>query len=92
MARTKTKQANFSLPDDLLEELRRQVPKGEQSMVVAEALKKELLRMRFRRALDKSFGAWKQEDHPELEQGTEQFVRRLRHSSRTAEKRDQHVA
>ncbi len=50
----------------LLEELRRQVPKGEQSRIVAEALRKELLRLRFGRALDNAFGAWKDEDHPEL--------------------------
>lgn len=86
MANPKTKQANFSLPDDLLEELRRQVPKGEQSRIVAEALRKELLRMRFRRAIDSAFGAWKQEEHPELEEGTEQFLRQLRQSSRIGER------
>ncbi|MEK7280797.1 MAG: hypothetical protein AAB037_00390 [Chloroflexota bacterium] len=83
MNKTKTRQANFSLPDELLEELRRQVPKGEQSRLVAEALRKELLRLRFRSALGNAFGAWKDVDHPELEEGTERFVRRLRHSSRT---------
>ena len=83
MARTKTKQANFSLPGELLEELRSQVPKGEQSRLVAEALRKELLRLRFRRAIDNAFGAWMNEAHPELEGGTEKYLRRLRRSSRT---------
>lgn len=83
MSKNKTSQANFSLPDDLLEELRRQVPKGEQSRIVAEALRKELQRLRFHRAVDSAFGAWKAEDHPELEEGTDRFVRRLRRSSRT---------
>ncbi len=83
MVRTRTKQANFSLPDDLLEELRREVPRGEQSRIVAEAIRKELTRLRFRGAIDRAFGAWKQEDHPELEDGSESFLRRLRHSSRT---------
>ena len=40
-----TKQANFLLPEDLIEELRKSVPKREQSKVVAEALKKELKRI-----------------------------------------------
>jgi hypothetical protein len=80
---TTTKQANFSLPKDLLAELRREVPKGEQSRIVAEALRKELLRMRFRRALDSAFGSWNSEDHPELKQGTENYIRHLRHSSRS---------
>ncbi len=85
MAGSKTKQANFTLPEELLQDLRRQVPKGEQSKIVAEALRKELLRLRFLRAMDNAFGAWKPEDHPELEEGTERFVRRLRHSSRANE-------
>ncbi len=79
---TKRKQANFSLPEDLLEELRRQVPKGQQSELVASAIRNELMKLRFRRAVDNAFGAWKREDHPELEEGAEQFVRRLRKSSR----------
>jgi hypothetical protein len=83
MTNTKTRQANFTLPDDLLEELRRQVPKGEQSKMVAEALRKELLRRRFRSAIGNAFGAWQQEDHPELKEGTEQYLHRIRHSSRT---------
>lgn len=85
MARTqaKPKQANFSLPGDLLEELRHQVPKGQQSRVVATAIRKELIKLRFRHAVDNAFGAWKQEEHPELEEGTERFLRQLRQSSRT---------
>jgi hypothetical protein len=83
MVRTKTRQANFSLPGDLLEELRSQVPKGEQSKLVAEALKRELMRLRFRRAIDSAFGAWSGDKHPELKEGTEEYLRRLRHSSRT---------
>ncbi|MBI4332400.1 MAG: hypothetical protein HY673_14100 [Chloroflexi bacterium] len=85
MAGTRTKQANFSLPDDLLQELRREAPKGEQSRIVAEAIRKELTRLRFRRVIDRAFGAWKHEDHPELEEGSEPFLRRLRHSSRMDE-------
>lgn len=82
MAGTKSKQANFSLPAELLEELRRQVPRGEQSRIIAGALRKELMKLRFRRAVDNAFGAWKQEEHPELKEGTDLFIRRLRHSSR----------
>lgn len=83
MAGTGTKQANFNLPEDLVEELKKYVPRGEQSKVVAEALRKELQRLKFRRALEDTFGAWKEEDHPELEEGTEEFIRRLRESSRS---------
>ncbi len=85
MVRIKTKQANFSLPGDLLDELRRQVPKGAQSKVVAEAISRELKKLRFQRAVGNAFSAWKPENHPELQEGTEHFVRRLRRSSRTSE-------
>jgi hypothetical protein len=78
-----TRQANFTLPVDLLEELRRRVPRGDQSRVVGEALRHELARLRFRQALEDSFGAWKAGSHPELARGTRRFLRGLRKSSRT---------
>ncbi len=79
---TAKRQANFLLPEDLLEELKKTVSKREQSKVVAEALKKELKRLNFERALQSSFGAWKDAEHPELKKGTEAFVRKLRRSTR----------
>ncbi|HDH05069.1 MAG TPA: hypothetical protein ENH01_05050 [Nitrospirae bacterium] len=77
-----TKQANFLLPEDLIDELRRVVAKREQSKVVAEALRKELKRLKLKGALETSFGAWKDKDHPELKGGTVAFVRKLRKSGR----------
>jgi hypothetical protein len=77
-----TKQANFTLPEDLLDELKRMVPKGEQSRVVGEALRNELKRLRFKQALKTSFGAWKKSKHPELAVGSRRYVRSLRKSSR----------
>ncbi len=79
---TAVKQANFLLPEDLLEELKKTVSKKQQSKVVADALRRELKRMKLGRALETSFGAWKDEDHPELKGGTEAFVRKLRKSTR----------
>ncbi len=79
---TATKQANFLLPEDVLDELKASVPKRQQSKVVAQALRKELKRIKLAKALQSSFGAWREKDHPELKQGTEAFVRGLRVSSR----------
>jgi hypothetical protein len=76
------RQANFTLPTDLLEELKRTVPKGEQSRVVGEAVRNELKRIKFRQSLKGSFGAWTKEKHPELAHGARRFVRSLRRSSR----------
>jgi hypothetical protein len=79
-----TKQANFLLPEDLLEELRDAVPKREQSKVVAEALRHELKRLRLLKAIETSFGAWRDEDHPDLKGGAEAYVRQVRKSTRNA--------
>jgi len=76
------KQSNFLLPEDLIEELRRTVPKREQSRVVSEALRRELKRLKLQKALQTSFGAWKDEDHPELREGAESFVKAMRRSTR----------
>ena len=81
--RTSARQANFLLPEDLVQELRRDVSKGEQSKFVAEALRKELKRLRLKKALQASFGAWKTKDHPELRAGTERYLRRMRKSDRS---------
>ena len=79
-----TKQANFLLPEDLIEELRTTVPPRQQSRFVAEALRRELKRVRLGQALEKSFGTWTEENHPELAAGTEAYVRNLRRSTRGA--------
>jgi homogentisate 1,2-dioxygenase len=76
------KQANFTLPEELLEGSRRTVPKGEQSRRCRQALRNELKRIEFRNAIEKSFGAWKANKHPELAQGSRRFVRPLRRSTR----------
>jgi len=76
------RQANFMLPDDLLNELKQLVGQRQQSRFVAEAVRKELQREKMKHALQTSFGAWKDEDHPELQGGVEQYVRDQRRSSR----------
>ena len=42
----------------------------------------EAIRIKFRRALDESFGAWRRQHHPELAQGARRLVRTLRRSTR----------
>lgn len=53
------KQANFLLPEPLISELRRVVPARMRSQVVANALERELARIKARQALADYFGAWK---------------------------------
>jgi hypothetical protein len=81
-----TVQANFLIPAELLATLRALVPRGKQSEVVTNALKNELRRIQFRKTLEESFGAWEKGTHPELQKGTEQFIRKLRASTRATRK------
>lgn len=57
--REKKRQANFLLPEKLIEEMRRLVPPKQRSNVVAVALERELARIRVKSALGEYFGAWK---------------------------------
>ena len=79
---TALKQANFQIPEDLLNQLRETVGKGELSRFVSEALKRELQRLRQLTAIDETFGAWKGGEHPELAVGVDSFVRNIRKSTR----------
>lgn len=79
---TITKQANFLIPEDILDDLKRSVSKRQQSKVVAEALRKELKRLKLEKTIQTSFGAWKDKDHPELKSGVSPYVRNMRKSSR----------
>jgi len=78
------KQANFLLPEELLEELKKTVSRRQQSKFVEKAMRKELKRLKLEKTLHTSFGAWKDKDHPELKEGAGAFVRKLRKSSRLA--------
>jgi post-segregation antitoxin (ccd killing protein) len=60
LMKTALKQANFQIPEDLLNELRQTVGKGELSRFVSEALRRELQRLRQLNALDETFGGWRQ--------------------------------
>ena len=79
---TALKQANFQIPEDLLNQLRETVGKGELSRFVSQALKRELQRLRQLKAIDETFGAWKGGEHPELAVGVDRFVRNIRKSTR----------
>lgn len=80
--KTTLKQANFQIPEDLLNELRKTVGKGQLSRFVCKVLKRELQRLRQLTAIDETFGAWKGRAHPELAAGVDHFVRSIRKSAR----------
>jgi hypothetical protein len=75
---TKNK-AHLIFPEDLLQAIDKLVGKRGRSKFVVEATRKELKRIRLQEALEKTAGAWKDEDHPEIkEKGTYRWVRDLR--------------
>lgn len=73
------KQANFLIPDEVLKEFRKLIPRGEQSRVVSQALQRELKRRHLENALKETFGAWK--ERRDLG-STHSFVRKLRKDRR----------
>lgn len=78
---TKTaKRINVTFPTSLLEELSRHIPPRERNRFIVEATEKELRRQRLLLALRESAGAWRDEDHPDLEtpEDIDGYVRRLR--------------
>lgn len=74
-----SQQANFLIPEDVLSDLRQMVPRGEQSQVVTEALRRELKRKKLKRALEGTFGAWGGRKDAG---STRSFVRALRRERR----------
>ncbi len=57
---------SVTLPRELAGEIRSLVPQGEVSAFFTEALQHYLAFRRQRLAMEKGFGVWKDENHPEL--------------------------
>lgn len=77
---TVTQQIKVTIPTDLLTELTRYVSPRQQNQFILEGIEQALRRLRIQKAVDQSAGAWKAEDHPELDgpNGVEAYIRRLR--------------
>jgi hypothetical protein len=77
------------LSDQLVKEIDTFVSSRQRRSFISEATERDLMRRRQIAALKAAAGAWKDKDHPELKQGSAQWVRKLRHES---EKRFQKVS
>ena len=64
--RGKTEKVSVTLPKELAGEIRSIVSQGEVSSFFAEALEHYLAFCKQKIALDKGYGAWKSESHPDL--------------------------
>ncbi|MFZ5880757.1 MAG: hypothetical protein ACOY0R_15425 [Chloroflexota bacterium] len=76
---------NLYITKSVMDNLREIIPARERTRFVEEILARELRRRKLRDVIKKSYGAWKDEDHPELatfedinrwiEEGRKRFTR-----------------
>ena len=66
------------IPIELVSEIDAIVGRRGRSRFMAEAARKELKRLRLEQALSRATGVWKDEDHPELKNGSADWVSQLR--------------
>jgi hypothetical protein len=91
---TKLERVTIYFPKPLLDDLRKYVPARKRSAVMVEAIGKEVERLKVLAALERTAGAWKDENYPELatDEDIDRYVRDLRASwawaPRAAEKPD----
>lgn len=80
----KAEKLSVTLPKELAAEIRHLVPQRGMSAFFTEAAKRYLAQRRQRTALEKGFGAWSDENHPELRtpEDTVVYVRSLREADR----------
>ena len=76
------------LSDQLIKDIDTLVGARQRSSFITQAAEKELLRLKQIEALKAARGAWKDEDHPELKQGSAKWVRKLRQESEGRFKRE----
>lgn len=72
------KRAHVFLPENLLAEIDQLVGERGRSAFLAEVISREVQRRKLLVALRDAKGSWKQEDHPELNDGSERWVEQLR--------------
>lgn len=72
------RRAHVVLPEDLVKEIDRAVGAKKRSAFLAEVVRRELKRRRLMEVLQDPDPIWKDEDHPELQAGTESWVAQLR--------------
>jgi hypothetical protein len=80
---TQRTRTHVILPAELIAEIDAAVGARKRSKFIQKAVEERLLRDRQMKGLDVAFGAWKDEDHPELcgPEGTEGWIRALREQS-----------
>lgn len=76
--KSSNRRAHVILPIDLVADIDKLVGKRCRSAFLTELAQREIKLRRQRQALRETAGAWKSEDHPELAQGAEAWIREIR--------------
>jgi hypothetical protein len=76
-----SKRTHVLLEEKLVKDIDRLVGTRRRSSFLTEAAQEKLMRLRQIEALKAAAGAWKDRDHPELKDGSEKWVRKLRRES-----------
>lgn len=82
--KAKTEKMSVTLPKELAGEIRSMASPGEISSFFAEALEHYIAYKKQKIALEKGFGAWKSESHPDLAtpEDSTSYVRSIREADR----------
>jgi len=81
------KRTHVVIPEELVSAIDAVVGKRGRSSFLTQAAEKELKRLRQLKALDQAAGSWKDKDHPELSQGADKWVEKLRQEDQRRFKR-----
>jgi hypothetical protein len=84
------KRTHVVIEERLVKDIDRLVGPRRRSSFLTEAAEEKLMRYRQIAALKAAAGAWKDEDHPELSQGSAKWVRKIRQESERRLKKPTH--
>ena len=76
-----TKRAHIVLPEDLIRDIDMLIGPRGRSSFLEEAARNEVRRLKLLQFLESKDAAWKDEDHPELREGSADWVRKTRAES-----------
>lgn len=76
--RTRSQRKHVALPKALIDEVDKLIGKDERTQFLIKTVEERLISLRQLRALEQAVGAWKDEDHPELKNGSVAWQRKIR--------------
>lgn len=86
-----TKRTHVVLPQQLMKDIDTLVGSRQRSSFITKAVEEQLLRLRQHEALLSTAGTWKDKDHPELKDGSAEWVRKTRKQEEIRFKKIQRV-